>query len=96
MTYDIPQAAEYLKLHPQTVLERVRAGKIKAFKPGRRWVFLLSDLEAYLKGCQSTKEGRLGGSNSRSGVGELENLLGLPKGKRRRSTTTGKRQHCGV
>lgn len=69
ITLTLDQAAAYLKLHPHTVQERARAGAIPGSKPGRRWVFIESDLEAYLRSlqgaaCHSTGAGKRGGSTS--------------------------------
>jgi excisionase family DNA binding protein len=47
MSLTLEQAADFLKLHPSTVQERAKAGIIPASKPGRRWVFLQHELEAY-------------------------------------------------
>ena len=56
MTLKLEQAADYLCLHPETVRERAKSGIIPASKPGRRWVFLQHELEAYLKQCRSTAQ----------------------------------------
>jgi Helix-turn-helix domain len=47
LTLTLEQAADFLHMHPQAVMERARSGMILAAKPGRRWVFLRSDLEDY-------------------------------------------------
>jgi hypothetical protein len=38
-TMDLLEAANLLKLHPQTVLQRAREGAIPAANPGKCWVF---------------------------------------------------------
>jgi excisionase family DNA binding protein len=48
-TLNLQQAAQFLKLHPITVLQRARAGTLPAAKPGKRWVFIEEDLAAYLR-----------------------------------------------
>jgi hypothetical protein len=48
-TLDLNQAAELLKLHPQTVLQRSRAGEIPAAKPGKCWVYIEEDLLNWLR-----------------------------------------------
>jgi excisionase family DNA binding protein len=48
-TLTLNQAAELLKLHPQTVLQRARAGEIPAAKPGKCWVFIEDDLINWLR-----------------------------------------------
>jgi hypothetical protein len=100
LTLDLQQAADFLKLHPVTLAERARAGKIPgAAKPGKRWVFPEEGLRAYLNArstCPFTGEEVSGGSNSPRTAAELENLLGLPTRKRRRSTTRSARASYGV
>ena len=91
MTFTLQQAADFLKMHAQTVQERARAGKIPgASKPGKRWVFLEEGLRAYLNKystCPYTGEDVSGGSSYPRTPDQLESLLGLPTRKRHRSTT---------
>lgn len=91
MTFNLQQAADFLKMHSQTVQERARAGKIPgASRPGRRWVFLEAGLVAYLNAhspCPFTGAAVSGGSNSPRTASELESLLGLPTRKPRRHST---------
>lgn len=47
-TYDVEEAAAFLKVHPQTVRDLIRAGKIAAVKVGRRFVIRHSTLDAFL------------------------------------------------
>ncbi|WP_210397306.1 helix-turn-helix domain-containing protein [Motiliproteus sediminis] len=44
----LKEAAAFLHLSPSTLGMLARSGKIKAAKPGKRWVFLERDLVAYL------------------------------------------------
>ncbi|MCP5345367.1 MAG: helix-turn-helix domain-containing protein [Pseudomonadales bacterium] len=53
-TLDLQEAADFLKLHWQTVRERAKSGDIPAAKLGRRWVFLKADLVLYLQSHYST------------------------------------------
>ena len=48
-TLDLVEAAQFLKLHPQTVLQRARSGDIPAAKPGKCWVFIKEDLIEWLR-----------------------------------------------
>lgn len=48
-TLDLQQAAEFLKLHPQTLRKKVQAGDVPGAKPGKCWVFLEADLADYLR-----------------------------------------------
>lgn len=44
------EVAGMLQIHPRTVYELAREGKIKARKIGRVWRFLPSDVSAYQRG----------------------------------------------
>jgi excisionase family DNA binding protein len=48
-TLDLLEAAQLLKLHPQTVLQRARSGGIPAAKPGKCWLFIENDLIEWLR-----------------------------------------------
>jgi excisionase family DNA binding protein len=55
-TLTLPQAAQYLHLHPITLLRKVHAGVVPAAKPGKCWVFLLPDLDAFLRSLYRQRE----------------------------------------
>ena len=91
-TMGLKAAAGFIRIHPQTLMERARAGIIPgAAKPGKEWVFLKVGLVAYLGSlspCQSTKSVISGTSTYRQSQAGLDALLGLPtKGKRKPTTT---------
>ncbi len=48
-TFDLAEAAEYLKVHPETVRELVVAGELPAAQVGRSYVMMGSDLTDYLR-----------------------------------------------
>jgi excisionase family DNA binding protein len=48
-TLDLQEAAQFLRLHPDTLRRRALAGEIPGAKPGKLWVFLEEDLAAYLR-----------------------------------------------
>ncbi|HSC44086.1 MAG TPA: helix-turn-helix domain-containing protein, partial [Candidatus Binatia bacterium] len=48
-TLDLEAAAAFLHMSPAVLGEKARAGRIRAAKPGKRWVFLEDDLVAYLR-----------------------------------------------
>ena len=48
-TLDLQAAADFLLVHWQTLRAKASAGEVPATKLGRRWVFLKSDLVAYLR-----------------------------------------------
>ena len=49
----LPEAAAFLKIHPEELRQRARAGRIPGAKVGRAWVFLQDDLAAYLRSLYS-------------------------------------------
>lgn len=48
-TLDLKQAAALLKMHPQTVMDRSKAGDIPGAKPGKCWVFVEEDLIEWIR-----------------------------------------------
>lgn len=77
---NLQQAAQFLKLHPVTLLERARAGTVPGAKVGKRWVFLEEDLAAYVRA-------QYGGRGQR--------LQGDSKGKPGCHSTSGRAHHIG-
>jgi len=47
-TYDLHEAAAFLHMSPAVLRLHARQGRLKAAKPGKRWVFLEDDLAHYL------------------------------------------------
>ena len=47
-TLDLHEAAQFLRMSPAVLRLHARQGRLKAAKPGKRWVFLEADLAAYL------------------------------------------------
>lgn len=47
-TKDLDQASDYLKVSADTMRELADAGTIPGAKVGKRWVFRVCDLDAYL------------------------------------------------
>lgn len=98
-TLDLPAAAAFLNLHPSTLQARAKAGTIPGSKPGRAWVFLRSDLIAYLKGlqqCHSTASVASTTLTSRQAEAALDAVLGPATGAMRRSGTTSSRPQRGA
>jgi hypothetical protein len=54
-TFDLEHAAQFLKLHPEELRRRAKAGVVPAAKVGKRWVFLESDLADYLRSLYAGK-----------------------------------------
>lgn len=50
---NITETAEYLRVSNQTVYNMIRDGRIKAYKAGREWRFLRSDILAYMNASSS-------------------------------------------
>ena len=46
--YDVDEAAEYCKCHPETIREHIREGRLNASKPGRKYCITQSALDAFL------------------------------------------------
>lgn len=49
VTLSLEQAAAFLQMSTSALREKVKSGQILAAKPAKRWVFLESDLVAYLR-----------------------------------------------
>ena len=52
-TFDLGQAAKFLKLHPEELRRRAKTGRVPAAKVGKCWVFLEPDLVDYLRSLYS-------------------------------------------
>lgn len=48
-TFDLKQAAAFLRCHPQELRARAKAGKIPGARIGRAWVFLEEDLAEHIR-----------------------------------------------
>lgn len=63
-TFDLHEAAQFLRMSPAVLRLHARQGRVKAAKPGKRWVFLESDLAAYLDELYARhRQAPLSGSN---------------------------------
>ncbi len=50
---NLEETAKYLRVSNQTIYNMIRDGRIKAYKVGREWRFLRSDILAYMNGSSS-------------------------------------------
>lgn len=50
---NITETADLLRVSNQTVYNMIREGRIKAYKAGREWRILRSDIQAYLEGTSN-------------------------------------------
>ncbi|WP_298193754.1 helix-turn-helix domain-containing protein [Metallibacterium sp.] len=71
-TLSLPEAADFLKVHPEEVRRRAKQGAIPGAKVGRRWVFIEDDLAVYLRSlyrydCLERAEGILNRPDFRGG-----------------------------
>lgn len=48
-TFSLSEAAAFLRMHPEELRKRAKAGRIPGAKIGRAWVFLEDDLVAHLR-----------------------------------------------
>jgi hypothetical protein len=61
---DLHEAAGFLRMSPAVLRRHAREGRLKAAKPGKRWVFLEDDLAAYLGQLYAgRRQAPLSGSN---------------------------------
>jgi len=57
-TLDLKQAAEYLKMHWQTLREKAKSGKIPGAKIGKQWVFIKEDLVTHIRSKYASPRSR--------------------------------------
>lgn len=48
-TVDINQAADLMKIHPKTVIDKIQAGELPAARIGRAYVLLTRDVLQYVE-----------------------------------------------
>jgi excisionase family DNA binding protein len=48
-TLDLKQAADYLKMHWQTLREKAKSGEVPGAKIGKQWVFIKEDLVTHIR-----------------------------------------------
>ena len=63
-TYNVAQAAAYLKCHPETVREMIRSGKLLAAKIGRSYCIRQAHLDALLAEAENQSVQALARSRS--------------------------------
>ncbi|MGV3590885.1 MAG: helix-turn-helix domain-containing protein [Gammaproteobacteria bacterium] len=57
-TLDLYEAADYLKMHWQTLRAKAKRGEVPGAKLGKRWVFLADDLASHLRAHYSASRPR--------------------------------------
>ena len=85
-TYDINEAADFLKVDRTTALSLAGAGELPGAKIGRAWVFMESDLVEYLrdKVRRQTDTRREDAAIRRNGAQDVEVKPTSTRGRRRR------------
>src|SRR5579862_211890 len=91
ITVGLEEAARYLRMAPSTLRKRAAAGKVPAYKPGRQWVFLPSEIADYMKASRPTCRSiaaptlRTGGVVSSSTIERSASQLALEIRRKRRN-----------
>jgi excisionase family DNA binding protein len=49
--WDCQEAAQFLRIHPKTVVRLARGGQLPSFRIGNRWRFRASDLDSWAHGA---------------------------------------------
>ena len=85
-TFDIHQAADFLKVDRTTALELAQRGDIPGARIGRAWVFLREDLQDYLRDRvrQQTNKRREQAEADRYALAAAEPAESRRKGRPRR------------
>jgi hypothetical protein len=52
-TMNLEEAAQFLHMSPSALRQKAKQGVVPGCKPGKRWVFLKSDLVAFLRAGQT-------------------------------------------
>ncbi|MFO1465828.1 MAG: helix-turn-helix domain-containing protein [Steroidobacteraceae bacterium] len=89
-SWDVNQAAAYLRCRPEHVRRLAAAGSIPARKPGKHWVFDPESLQSYVRGeWRSTNvvAGAVGGLDSTWAAGMFDAAPARPTGRRPKSTS---------
>jgi hypothetical protein len=73
---DLEEAAGFLRMSPAVLRLHARQGRLKAAKPGKRWVFLEDDLAVYLGQLYAVRrQAPLSGSNKEKSSWESTNVV---------------------
>jgi excisionase family DNA binding protein len=69
VSFDIKEAAAFLKVHPETLRQMAKDGTVSGAKIGRRWVFIQEHLVNHITQQYSTSGGlRLVVDNTNGGI----------------------------
>lgn len=81
LSFDADEAADFLKIHRNTVLELAEKGELPGAKIGRAWVFVTDDLVEWLRLQVKQQQSNNRGDESppqRQGGGKRQPLPQLP------------------
>ena len=72
-TLNLQEAAAFLRLHPEELRKRAKAGRIPGAKVGRSWVFVDEDLASYLPSLYGRPRQALQVTSPKEGTCHLAN-----------------------
>jgi excisionase family DNA binding protein len=58
-TFDLKEAADFLKISPRILSQRASKGEVPGAKLGKFWCFREDDLAEYIRSCYTKKNKRL-------------------------------------
>lgn len=85
-SYDIKQAAAFLKICEQTMQELAASGEVPGAKVGKAWVFLQDDLVDWLRGTIKTQQAQR--KNAEAVDSRLKSALNRAERRTRRRLPT--------
>ncbi len=81
-TLNLTEAAQFLKLHPEEVRRRAKAGIIPSAKLGKRWAFIENDLADHIRSLYACTQQALQVGHDRQARFRLD-----PQTRKQRTTT---------
>ena len=72
---NLDETADYLRVSNQTVYNMIKDGRIKAYKVGREWKFLRSDIMAYLESTSSDRILSMAAKGGGADKNDMETIL---------------------
>lgn len=72
---NLEETADLLRVSNQTIYNMIKANKIKAYKIGREWRFMRSDIQAYLNENSSLVLAAKGGKVSKDDIKIIEEII---------------------
>lgn len=72
---NLNETADYLRVSNQTVYNMIKDGRIKAYKVGREWKFLRSDIMAYLESTSSDRILSMAAKGGGADKNDMETIL---------------------